>query len=278
MVSIVVPSFNQGKFLSSCLGSVFTQSYKEWECIIVDDGSTDETESIAKSWLLKDSRFKYIYQINKGLPAARNAGIKEAKGTFILPLDADDQIAVNYVELGVKEFQLDSNLILLYCEAEKFGIEKGRLDLKPFSLYELALNNMIFCSAIFKKEHWQAIGGYDETLKNGWEDWELWISLLKNGGKVKKLSYTGFFYRIKSSSLLKSMDSVQEHRILNYLSCKHSDFFTEQFGSFTNLKKRVIELELENKNMKFKQNNKRFVIDLFFKKIFGFQLFGTFKE
>ncbi len=80
LISIVVPCFNQGKYLNESLQSVFEQTYSLWECIIIDDGSTDDTRNITKKWLEKDSRFKYFYKENDGLCAARNSGIEIANG------------------------------------------------------------------------------------------------------------------------------------------------------------------------------------------------------
>ncbi|MFV8358229.1 glycosyltransferase family 2 protein, partial [Flavobacterium sp. XS1P32] len=87
-VSIIVPCFNQAQYLSEALKSVLEQTYENWECIIVNDGSPDDTKQIAQKWVEKDSRFKYIFKENGGLSSARNEGINYAKGTFILPLDA----------------------------------------------------------------------------------------------------------------------------------------------------------------------------------------------
>ena len=90
LVSIIVPCYNQAHFLNESLDSVINQSYPNWECIIVNDGSPDNTEEIAKKWCKNDKRFQYLEKENGGLSSARNAGIKISKGEFILPLDADD--------------------------------------------------------------------------------------------------------------------------------------------------------------------------------------------
>ena len=123
IISIIVPCYNQAQFLSEALQSLLEQTYTNWECIIVNDGSPDHTEEVAQEWLKKDERFKYIKKENGGLSSARNAGIEIAKGDFILPLDADDKISQDYILLGLKEFEKDSHLKVVYCKAEKFGNE-----------------------------------------------------------------------------------------------------------------------------------------------------------
>ena len=91
-VSVIVPCYNQAQYLDEALQSILNQSFTDWECIVVNDGSKDNTEFISNEWIKKDSRFKYVYQDNGGLSNARNVGIKKAEGEFILPLDADDKI------------------------------------------------------------------------------------------------------------------------------------------------------------------------------------------
>lgn len=236
-VSIIVPCYNQSTYLDDALNSVLNQSYQDWECIIVNDGSVDETESIAKKLIKKDGRFKLVSQANAGLSAARNRGIQEAKGTYILPLDADDMIAPHYIDYAVKEFKRDKNLKLVYSKAEKFGVVNKEWDLPAYSLQTLKKNNIIFCSAVFKKNDWLRFGGYDEKLRNGWEDWDFWLSLLKDGGKVNKLDYLGFFYRVKSESMISKMDEEVQNKTFAYINNKHIDFYQKIYPDFGSMKR-----------------------------------------
>ncbi len=92
LVSVIITSYNQGRYLNDSIGSLLNQSYKDWECIIINDGSEDDTEKIALEYCGKDSRFSYQFQINQGVSAARNSGVYMAKGDFIQFLDADDYL------------------------------------------------------------------------------------------------------------------------------------------------------------------------------------------
>ena len=235
LISVIVPCYNQAQYLDECLQSVLDQTYRNWECIIVNDGSPDHTEEIAKKWTEKDTRFKYLYKENGGLSSARNAGIEMAKGEWILPLDADDKIGNQYLELAEKEFGKDYTVI--YCEAELFGNETGKWHLPEFSLENLAKKNCIFCSAFYKKEDWKKVNGYDVNMIYGLEDYEFWISLLKNEKKntVKKLPQTLFYYRVKENSMLTNLKSERINKMFNYISKKHTDFFLEYLGSFNEL-------------------------------------------
>ena len=233
LISVIVPCYNQAQYLDECLQSVLNQTYQDWECIIVNDGSPDHTEEIAKNWVEKDARFRYLSKENGGLSSARNAGIEIAKGEWILPLDADDKIGERYLELAEKEFENDYTVI--YCEAELFGNEIGKWHLPEFSLENLAKKNCIFCSAFYKKEDWKKVNGYDINMIYGLEDYEFWISLLKNKNTVKKLPQTLFYYRVKENSMLTSLKSERINKMFNYISKKHTDFFLEYLGSFNEL-------------------------------------------
>lgn len=229
LISVIVPCYNQAQYLDECLQSVLNQSYQDWECIIVNDGSPDNIEKVAKQWVEKDSRFRYLCQENKGVSAARNLGIHHAKGEWILPLDGDDYISNDYLELASLHF-CNNEIKVICCNARKFGIVDEPFVLKDFSLENLASGNMIFCSAFFKKENWKNVNGYDENFTESYEDWEFWISILKNGGKVYKLNELCFFYRIKENS---RNANVTKKRIPNlfYLERKHIEFFQLYLGS-----------------------------------------------
>jgi len=231
-ISVIVPCYNQAQYLDECLQSVLEQTYQDWECIIVNDGSPDNTEEVAFSWTVKDARFKYLKKENGGLSSARNAGIEKAKGEWILPLDADDKIGNQYLELAISFFK-NENIKIIYCQAEFFGKMEGHWNLPPYSLTLLALRNIIFCSAFFKKDDWEKVNGYDENLKEGWEDWEFWIHILKTGGDVVQINSVQFFYRRKDMSLGESVIRTPQisKRIKNYITLKHADFYQNNFGN-----------------------------------------------
>jgi len=231
LISIIVPCYNQAHFLDECLQSVINQTYKHWECIIVNDGSPDLTEKVSSKWIKQDSRIKYIYKENGGLSSARNAGIEIAKGEWILPLDADDIISPSYLYLASKKF--NNHYDLIYCNAKLFGSVNSDWILKDYSLENLALHNIIFCSSFFRKDSWLRIGGYDENLRSGLEDWDFWISLLKNGGAVYKIPDVCFYYRIKEISMAINLNnSLNKDYTLKYIYKKHSDFFIENLETF----------------------------------------------
>jgi glycosyltransferase involved in cell wall biosynthesis len=253
-ISVIVPCYNQADYLHEAVESILDQNYSNWECIIINDGSPDSTSSVATELQKKDARILYFEKENGGLSSARNFGIEHATGTYILPLDADDKISSDYINECINSFLQDSSLSVVYCNAEFFGEISGKWNLPPFSLYQLALDNMIFCTAMFKKSEWSEAGGYDENMKNGMEDWEFWINLLKRGErKVLKLQFTGFYYRIKTKSMVETIDSNKKRMIYDYVFRKHLDFMLEHTGNpLQNLIERnllKVRLEKINKNV-----------------------------
>ena len=273
-ISVIIPCYNQVEYLDESLQSVLDQTYTNWECIIVNDGSTDNTQEVANSWVTLDNRFRYFKKNNGGVSSARNFGISLAQGEYILPLDADDKIAPEYIKLAINEFVRNKDLKLIYCKSQKFGFKNEPWQLPDFNLRLLASNNMIFCSSIFKKLDWHETGGYDEKMDEGFEDWDFWISLLKDGGQVIRLDYLGFFYRIKHASRTKNINQTIRNSLFKYMSVKHADFFVEQVGSFFHLRNEIAVVE--NK-YKAKLKSEKFVIDLFLYTFLNFTIFGKYK-
>lgn len=254
LISIIVPCYKQAQYLSECLQSVIEQTYQNWECIIVDDGSPDDTENIAKEWCLKDKRIKYLYKDNDGVSAARNAGIAISQGQWILPLDADDKIAPQYLELAVQVIEKDDKVGIIYCEAEFFGDKTGKWELEAYDFEKLLIKNQIFCTAFYPKKDWVKIGGYDINMTHGYEDWEFWINLINTTNtKVERINYIGFYYRIKSDSRNTNLNSFLKSRfdMEMYVIQKHSNLYLKRFGSICN----ILDENLKYKELLTKKRN-----------------------
>lgn len=194
LVSIIVPCFKQAHFLKESLQSVLDQTYPHWECIIVNDGSPDDTEEIAMQWLEKDSRFKYLKKENGGLSSARNAGIAISQGEHILPLDSDDKIHPNYLIKINSAFYDDPDLKLVCSRIQFFGAKNTEYLLPDYSYKKLLVQNCFAHCSAFKKNDWIRVGGYDENMKS-FEDWEFWIRILNGKSQVYKIPELMFIYR-----------------------------------------------------------------------------------
>lgn len=225
-VSVVIPCYNQGVYLDEAVISVLEQSWQDLEIIIVNDGSTDgETVDILSFY--ERPRTRVIHTENRGLAAARNAGIAEARGAYILPLDADDRIGKEYLEKGVTVLESRPDVGIVYCLAEKFGADNGAWNSPRFSLRRMLLGNLIFCSALFRREDWERTGGYDPGMASGWEDWDFWLSLLELGRGVYRIPEVLFHYRVKEVSMARSMDPAKKVEMHLRVMGRHPTLFIE---------------------------------------------------
>lgn len=228
MISIVIPCYNHEQYLEEAVLSVLKSSYEDLEIIIIDDGSTDGSRKIGEKLSREFHQISYYYQDNAGPSSARNNGISRAKGKYILPLDADDMISDNYIECAIQLLEHNTQLKVVYAEAIKFGAVNKKWKLKQYSLQNLALDNMIYVSAIYRKTDWERVKGYSESTDLVREDWEFWIKILKDGGDVIKLPFVGFYYRIHAGSRRKKMSKKMKNIEINYLNKHHADFFKKQ--------------------------------------------------
>lgn len=223
-VSVIIPCYNQGQYLHEAIDSVLGQTFTDLEIIVVDDGSTDPTTRETLD-VLDRAATRLLRRENGGLAAARNSGIAAAQGRYILPLDCDDRIAPDYIRQALAAFESDPLRGIVYCRAEKFGAEQGAWRLPPFSRLRMALGNVIFCSALYRKSDWRNVGGYDETLQRGWEDWDFWLGLLELGRTAHCLPYVGFCYRKSENSMASAMEPGLKATLHRRLMTKHPGFF-----------------------------------------------------
>jgi glycosyltransferase involved in cell wall biosynthesis len=200
-VSIVIPCYNHGVMLREALASVEeVRNENLLEVIIVDDGSSDaDTLRILKN--VAEAGYKVVSQPNRRVSAARNTGIRLAKGEFILPLDSDNRLRDVYLNEGVSLLNENPSIGVIYADAEWFGEETGRWYVQEFDLLSLLRMNFIDVCALYRKALWEEVGGYDEQMPwMGVEDWDFWLRLASHGGTFVHLSKIGFDYRVRADS------------------------------------------------------------------------------
>lgn len=236
LVSVVIPCYNQGKYVNEAVDSVLNQTYENIEIIIVNDGSTDTfTNNLLSAY--DRPKTKIITTKNQGLSEARNTGIRHAKGKYILPLDADDKIAENYCQEAVDKLAANDSLSIVYCDAEYFGDKTGPIKLPDYSLEMILKRNLIFCSAFFRFQDWEATSGYNSNMIYGNEDWDFWLSLIERGAKVYKIPKPYFFYRIKTNSMLKNLvkDEKKRYHTRKQIYLNHLELYANHFEDPINL-------------------------------------------
>lgn len=205
MISIIIPTYNQVEYIDYTLQSVINQNYENWECLIVDDGSTDHTEEIVNEIIKKDSRFNYFKKVNGGASSARNCGLDMAKGDFIQFLDSDDYIHEDKLVKGIEAFEKnnDSEIIISnfnmfkdtintllppYCNLENRIFDLNSILLDWDVNYTIPLHCGLFHKSVFDNVR------FDETIQSK-EDWIMWVTIFKNGAKASYINQSLAFYR-----------------------------------------------------------------------------------
>jgi Glycosyl transferase family 2 len=174
--------------------SVFDQTFADFDIVVVDDGS-DSPETVEVLDSLDLDRVTVLRQSNAGLPGARNAGIRGATGEFVVTLDADDMLAPNFLQATVAALDSDPNAAYAHCWAELFGDLHSIWATRPPNTYQLFMSNSVVGCVTLRKSAWQEVGGYDESMRSGNEDWDLWIRLLAAERRGVQIRQPLFRYR-----------------------------------------------------------------------------------
>jgi len=223
-ISVIIPTYNYGKYIEKAIDSVLTQTYRDFEIIVVDDGSTDNTREIIET-KYKD-KVRYFYQENKGAPAARNKGIEESRGAYLVFLDADDWFASENLEKNVTILEnkpeirwVYSDLILTDVQmnfigkaSDIFGIDHNKMNLNVFKSLLLGGNFIPTSVALIAKKSLLEVNGFDETLQV-FQDYDLFLRLSKKF-PPKFINEPLVFHRMHPKSITSRIFKTFEARLI----------------------------------------------------------------
>lgn len=212
LISIVIPVYNTEQYIAETIQSVIDQTYENWELLLVDDGSTDGSATIIKSFAENDSRIHYFYKENGGQASARNEGIKKSKGTYVGFLDADDlwlknKLAQQIKELGIYQPDFLYGLGYYYYPEKEPQLEtydwingeRSGLDFFKELYHSCAVNTN---TVLVKRELFDSVGYFDENQHlRGTEDWDLWMRIAKTVDKVYGSPLRLVYYRIHEGGI-----------------------------------------------------------------------------
>jgi predicted O-linked N-acetylglucosamine transferase (SPINDLY family) len=209
---------------------VIAQTYAQWEIIIVNDGSPDDTRAVAQSIILRyqSLAIRLVEKLNGGPSNARNAGISFARGDFILPLDADDKIHPDFLAKTVALLEKNPDVGIAYTDWLYFGAHQTLRHAIDYNFERLcAKENLFTCTSLYRKAAWTAAGGYNTNMTKGLEDWDFWISCGKRGFTGKRIPEPLFFYRSKPGS---RNHTVQPHlrTMFSRIVLNHVDIYDHE--------------------------------------------------
>ena len=223
-IAVIVTCYNLGKYLPETLASLRAQTCQDFELLVIDDGSTErETLNVLAS-LPADVRV--IRTGNRGLSAARNAGVANSTAPFICAVDADDILLPELLEKSVTRLEADPSLAFVSHWLEAFGDESWRWTPTDCGLPALLAANTVNGAALVRRTAVTAVGGWDETMRSGLEDWDLWITLVERGYRGAIIPEILFKYRRRADSMSRVHFAGDRHAALyRRLADKHAQTF-----------------------------------------------------
>jgi hypothetical protein len=228
-LSIVIPCHDDGEFLIEAVASAERSAPERAELLIVDDGSTaPRTLEILAA--LRQLGYTVIVQANAGLAAARNRGIREARGRYLLPLDADNRLRPGFPAAAVAVLDAAPEVGVVYGDRQEFGCRSGRIAVPEFDLDGLLRANFIDACSVLRREVWEQCGGYDGSMPAmGWEDWDLWIGAAERGWRFHRLPEVTFDYRVRPGSMASGLLSAEVGEPLRlHMLDKHHDLYRKR--------------------------------------------------
>jgi glycosyltransferase involved in cell wall biosynthesis len=199
-VSIIIPVFNAGDWLGKALDSVAAQTWREFELVIVDDGSTDARTLALLDEAARRPGVALHRTENRGPSHARNLAIERARAEYILPLDADDWLAPTFLEKTVPLLDADPQLGVVYTWVGLVGSHHGVWKTGDFSVQALLTRCTIHVASLFRRQLWADAGGYDPGFVESCEDWDLWLGAAARGWRGRCVPEVLVYYRRGPSS------------------------------------------------------------------------------
>ena len=228
LVSVIIPLYNQEEYILDALKSVFEQTYTNIELIILNDGSSDNSVPIVETYIKEHPtlNIQLLSQKNKGLASTRNNAIAVSKGSYILPLDADDKIKPTMLESCLKVFEENSSVDIVYTDVYYFGETNQYVSAGEIKLHSIKYNNCLNYCSVYKKEVWEKVGGYTPSMDYGYEDWEFWIEAKKLHFNFFHIYKDLFEYRVKKESMFQ--DALAKDALLrSKIILNNQDIFSQ---------------------------------------------------
>ena len=227
-VSVIITCYNLGQYLDEAVNSVLSQTYQDFEILIVNDGSTDDfTNGLLAAY--QRAKTTVYHTENQGLPSARNYGIERATGEYVCCLDADDKYHTEFLEKTVVVFEkdLEEKFGIVTTNYQLFENSTNKIDVIDFDPYILAVENCLHVASLFRRKCWRLVGGFAVNL-SGYQDWSLWLAIIARGYKWFTIKEYLFFYRDRAGSMLKRSDK-NRNEIFQLIISNNREFYKNNF-------------------------------------------------
>lgn len=229
-VGVVIPCYNHGRFVRDAVASALAQEQAQVRVVVVDDGS-DDGQTPGACQACAGPRVRVMHQPNRGLPAARNAGVaalaEEGPVEYLVFLDADDRLAPAFVRtLAAAIRQADDPAVShAYCRERLTGQADGVWRVPDWDPLLLLITNLHPVTALVRRECFEAVGGFDESLRDGYEDWDLWLRFAERGWRGVRVPVALFAWRRHSEQTL-IVRAVRRHdELYARLIANHRDLY-----------------------------------------------------
>lgn len=227
LISVVIPCYNDGAFLPETIARLRQQTFTDYEIIIVNDGSTDP-QTLQVLHDLSQQNITVLHKANGRMSSARNYGVKHAKGVYIAALDADDYFHPTFFEKAIKVLQKESNVAVVTSYIQLFGEFKKVSRPRGGDEYNFLFSNQCPACAMVRKSCWDEVGGYDEAMVNGYEDWEFYIRITQRSWTIHVIPEKLLFYRQTQKSTHKNYTLTNRPQLVHYIVDKHQEWYLEK--------------------------------------------------
>ena len=241
-VSVIIPCYNQALYVAEAIESALSQTYPNIEIVVINDASNDDSSKVIKDYADKHQNIIFLDEKeNKGVVKSRNLAISKCSGNYILPVDADDKIDPTFCEKAVKILDSDNEVRIVYSRIQFFGYLNKEFRLEAFNPNRIIFNNCIPSTAMYRKSDFISVGGYKDYMKDGWEDWNLWLSILEIAPNKEKCAHKIdeilYLYRQFKDGTRSDFKLKKQNELFVNMIANHPSLYKEQTDFYKHISK-----------------------------------------
>jgi len=241
LISVVIPCFNDGIYLPETIQKIKEQTLKDFEIIVVNDGSTDSyTLEILEK--ISQQGITILHKQNGKMSSARNHGVRFSNAHYIVTVDSDDYFDSTFFEKAISILNKQAHVAVVSSHIKMFGAYKMKSKPRGGGAFNFLFSNECSSSAMIRKSCWEEIDGYDEQMTLGYEDWEFYIRITQKGWKIEIIPEFLTYYRQTEKSMRRSKTEPNKEKIIKYILNKHKDWFIDCLSKLI-IEKQVIYTE-----------------------------------